>query len=117
MYYIAFIAIKVKIIIAITVAVTVFTFGMKAFAALKYAKEFLSCHHGHHEGVVLSHPPVGYSHDFTSGPTEYSSYISDSSYGPPHTPHSDSLYEKYGRKLNNFMEEDWNILIQNIIKK
>lgn len=61
-------AIKAKIIIAITVATWFFTLGMKALMALKYGKEFVGkCEP---REVVFSPAPSSYSHDFSSGIVE-----------------------------------------------
>lgn len=110
-----FIAIKAKIIVAIAIFTAAMAFGMKALAAVKYAKNlFGSCH----DGIVLSHP--GFEHDYIPGGTiEYSSYPGppEDSYGPPKMPHTESTYDKYGRNLDEEIQNDWDKSLKRIMKR
>lgn len=62
-----FLVIKAKIIIAITVAFTVFILGAKVWATFRYGNMFFNkgCYK-HDDGIIL--PATGHGHEYIVGP-------------------------------------------------
>ncbi|GJQ65966.1 hypothetical protein Trydic_g4061 [Trypoxylus dichotomus] len=131
LYYLTFIAIKVKVIFVIGTIIAIALFAGKAFAIFKYASLFNnnyrqtddvfvsnppSSYSGDHHEIILDHPPPGYGdhHDHIEYRKSSKAYPANSYY--PSYGGQKYSYSSYARSIGNALGENVNI-VKDVIKR